>query len=374
MRSFAHRFLTYILLLVASTVAVSCKDKKEEPRPEPTPPHRTVLVYMVADNSLGSMGYDQADINEMIAGAQAGALNGGRLLVYRASQQYTYGAPKLIEITPEGEIVTLKEYDAETYSVDPARMEEVLADVERLAPADGLGLVLWSHANGWLGATPGTENRYKAFGDDRGQYMTIQSLGRVLSGRGLDFIYADCCLMGNIETAYELRNATSVFVASPTELGLEGMPYTENLPCLFATVPDMVQAAKNTFEWYSSRSKNCQMTVIDTSALERLAAESRRLWHARTGYPDVTGIQTYVRNGSFCHAYDMEAYYELLGADDAWRAALADAVVYMATTPTAIGPITMRRYCGLGSGAIRSEEDITYRGYDTTQWWQALDN
>lgn len=361
-----------MLLLAASLAAVSCKDKKDEPKPDPIPPHRTVLVYMVADNSLGSMGYDQADIDEMIAGARAGALEGGRLLVYRASQQYTYGAPQLIEITDKGETVTLKEYDTEIYSTDPERMEEVLADVARLAPSKGLGLVLWSHANGWLGATPGTEDRYKAFGEDRGHYMTIQSLGRVLAGRGLDFIYADCCLMGNIETAYELRTATSVFVASPTELSLEGMPYAENLPCLFAPEPDMVQAAANTFEWYSTRNKNCQMTVIDTSALDALARESRRLWQARTGYPDVTGIQTYVRNGNFCHTYDMEAYYELLGADDAWRAALDAAVIYKATTATAIGPISIRRYCGLGSGAIRSESDITYRGYDTTQWWQAI--
>lgn len=375
MRRLPHNLL-YCTILGLLLALASCGHSDE---PEPGGPgkekenRRTILVYMVAANSLGDLGYDEADLGEMARAAREGQTAGGRLLVYRAARETSAGAPKLIEVTPDGTLEILKEYDTGLYSVDPARMKEVIDDAMQTAPAEGYGLVLWSHANGWLGAPEGAGNRYKAFGEDRRHYMTLQSLGKVLSDYSFDFIYADCCLMGNIETAYELRRATPLFAASPTELGLEGMPYDQNLRHLFAETPEVAEAARNTYEWYAERGKHCQMSVILTSALDDLARESRRLWQNRTSYPDVSGVQTYVSDTP-CHSYDMEAYYERLGADDAWRAALGRAVIYKATTAKAIGSISMDRYCGLGSGAVRSERDIDYRGYSDTQWWKTINN
>jgi len=374
-----RRFLDNLLACLALALLMplgSC-GHSDEPEPGPDPSgkgnRRTILVYMVAANSLGDLGYDEADLSEMVRAAKGGDTKEGRLLVYRAAREASAGAPKLMEVTPDGTLEILKEYDTDLYSVDPARMKEVIDDALKTAPAEGYGLVLWSHANGWLGAPAGAEDRYKAFGEDRRHYMTLKSLGKVLSGYTFDFIYADCCLMGNIETAYELRRATPLFVASPTELGLEGMPYDQNLRHLFAETPEVSEAARNTYEWYAERGMNCQMTVIRTSALDALARESRRLWQNRTGYPDVSNVQVYV--GDYpCHTYDMEAYYELLGADDAWRAALDQSVIYKATTAKAITSIKIDRYCGLGTGAVRSDADIDYRGYSDTQWWNAINN
>ncbi len=52
-----------------------CGDS-EDPQPAEKTVHRTVLVYMVADNSLGSWGCDRSDIEEMVKAADAGGLNG----------------------------------------------------------------------------------------------------------------------------------------------------------------------------------------------------------------------------------------------------------------------------------------------------------
>ena len=44
---------------------------------------RTVLVYMIANNNLGSSYHsDERDIQEMLKGVEGGKLNNGRLLVY----------------------------------------------------------------------------------------------------------------------------------------------------------------------------------------------------------------------------------------------------------------------------------------------------
>ena len=48
---------------------------------------RTVLVYMVADNNLGTGLFDSADLKEMQDAAAAGDIKDGRLLVYHASNK-----------------------------------------------------------------------------------------------------------------------------------------------------------------------------------------------------------------------------------------------------------------------------------------------
>ena len=74
--------LKLLLSLIISFCLVSCSDddgpevKKES--------SRTLLVYMVSDNSLYSFG--ESDLKEMLTAARNGGLkNDGRLLVYYAS-------------------------------------------------------------------------------------------------------------------------------------------------------------------------------------------------------------------------------------------------------------------------------------------------
>ena len=85
----------FILLCCVALTLASCK--KDEPAPPaPVDASRTVLVYMVANNNLGSSRFDAMDLEEMKTGAGKGYIGDGRLLVYHAP----YNAdPHLIEIT-----------------------------------------------------------------------------------------------------------------------------------------------------------------------------------------------------------------------------------------------------------------------------------
>lgn len=374
----------------------SCGNSDDPTPPAPKEVHRTVLVYMVADNNLGSdYRFDQADMNEMLKGAQAGALNGGRLLIYRNRPGTNSGnAPQLLEVTPEG-IIELKTYpdDPSIYSVAADRMREVIADMKTTAPAREYGMVFWGHATSWLTHPTDLEGRKNAprkrsYGTDRNKWMSLPTLGKVLSGERFCFLYFDCCLMGTVEVAYELRQVAPYIVASPTELEGEGMPYDRNLGPFFETgAPDLVTAAKNTFELYNSRARGtCQMVVIKTDGLQRLADCSREIFKTQTSFPEgLSSVQELSRTHrgllpststcSDCHpVYDMENYMEVLTAGHPdlmaeWETALDATVVYKATTAREFTGITVERYCGLGSYVVRLADHGDYHGYTTTQWW-----
>lgn len=372
------------LFVMAITSACESDDKDS---PDTTPPtttvSRTVLVYMVADNSLGRQyGRDDADLTEMLDGVKDGGLNGGRLLVYH-NRPYTSNGnpPEMLEVTEAG-LKVLKTYpdDPSIYSVDPERISEVMADMKTLAPANDYGLVLWSHANSWLGPATEDDPMYRSFGEDRGAHITVQTLASTLSDEAFKFVYFDCCLMGNVETLYELRHLAPVMVASPTELHIDGMPYDENVPLMFLEEPDMETAAENTYQYYVSSNNPCQMTVINTAGLEGLATATRAIMETVEDYPsysEIMSLQRYSKPGEVCNGYDMEQYMELLAADrepellEAWRNALDGTVDYMAATTSGIGGlvIDLDHYCGLASFAFRDFSDISWRGYNTLQWW-----
>ena len=71
------RLLITLLAILPAAIS-SCSSSEPEPEPEPSGLDRTVLVYMVADNNLGSYYHvDDNNIAQMEAAALAGKLNGG---------------------------------------------------------------------------------------------------------------------------------------------------------------------------------------------------------------------------------------------------------------------------------------------------------
>ncbi|MDE5786250.1 MAG: hypothetical protein K2H98_06925, partial [Duncaniella sp.] len=264
--------------------------------------------------------------------------------------------------------------DPEIYSVDSDRMREVIADMKRYAPADDYGLVLWSHANGWM-----ETSMSRSFGEDRKQTMKISSLAAALDGRDLSFIYFDCCSMASVEVMWELRQAAPVIAASGIELPADGMPYQLTLPYFFAAgKADVVGAARTTFEYYdamSGSSRTCAMTVTDTSALQELAEVSATIFEGVTEFdPSLADVQPYFRNSVRTYMYDFEDYFERLNPDtqllDAWRAALDKAILYKASTPSLFNIVDIDRYCGLGCYVIRDRYEIAAFNYNHREWYR----
>lgn len=370
------RYLT--ICLFAALILSSCSS--EEPTPVPANSERTVLVYIVSNNSLGSASRDYDDIDEMLAAARNGDIGNGRLLVYHAGTQE---APALKEITASG-IEILKEYDTDTYSVESSRMSQVISDMKSIAPADDYGLVLWSHASGWLedGMEPANEVSTLSFGLDRTKKMNVTTLSRTLDGAGFSFIYFDCCLMASVEVVYELRNVTDRIVGSVTELYAAGMPYDQNIKCFFQTPPDLIQAARNTFELYDSMSdpqyRWCTMSVINTAPLQRLSEATRSIYSSLPSaeLPQGYSPQRY-QTDSRVYLYDFADYVETMAEEysvdaalvDEFRAALEATVAYEDATPLLFGSLPLTRHSGLSTYIITSEADSQTKNYNNLAWY-----
>lgn len=359
-----------ILIFAAMAAAMTaCGSDSPDDRPKVS---RTVLVYMAANNNLASE--TVYDIHEMEVAADNGALDtGGRLLVLRSTSAGT----ELMEIVKGAEPVTLLAYDdiAAGESVDPETMRRVFDDMRSLAPAESYGLVLWSHGTGWMDESGPrlSAPQLRSFGYDAGRRMSLPELREALEGQGFDWIYFDCCHMGTVEVVYELRDCARIIVASPTELPVEGMRYDKNVPLFFKPVPDLVGAARNTYENYADNSF-CTMSVVETAKLGMLATASRRVFEEAAGLPDdFSGIPFMRRQVSpICTIYDMADYIRALGASstalDSWTKAYNDAILYSAATRKCFD-LDLTGYSGLGCNVLFRAEDSKLYNYDRTAWW-----
>lgn len=344
--------------------------------PEPATSPRTLLVYMVSNNSLGKEGYDRRDIDEMIKAAQNGWPENCRVLLFRAPADESQ---TLNEVTADG-LVTLRTYDSSTSAIAPERISTVISDSRTLAPADDYGLVLWSHANGWLTPVEGSDvTKRRSFGDDGGKQIAIPDLAATLEPWKFSYIYFDCCYMSNIESLYELRHCADWAVASAIELPADGMNYSINIPLLLSSTPDLIGAADATFNIYNSMSgmmRTCAMAVINMNALEPLAQITRQVYEQALS-PDANYSPqpfSIPSKGSNCYLFDLADYIDAHRNVDTdllnrWHLALNDAVAYHNATPYLWSSIQIKAHCGLSTYILLSPENYTTYGYDTLQWW-----
>lgn len=373
--------ITIIFLSAALTVLLNACHKDDNSKPVP-PTERTVLVYMVASNSLGTQGYDTADLDEMISAMESIPAN-TRWLVYHASSTSSEDAT-LMELTKQGftTIHTYPQGESALYE----RMTRVINDTKLLAPASSYGLVLWSHASGWHmdGAEDLPEESYSvrplSFGSDFGTRMNINTLAKVLAGQDFDYVYFDACYMGAAEVAYELRHATRYIVGSPSELPANGMPYDQNMALLLkGGKNDLINAAKNTFSHYNSLAgsdRTCTMGVYDTSAMDDLAAATKAIYaitpllHPGAQATDYAGQQTRGFTG------DLKEYVVALaeaeGVDPGlvanFNSVLTKVVLYSAATPMLWNRYEIFNSCGMSTYIFENPDHFYYKDYYATAW------
>lgn len=374
------KFFIAIIVVVTTT---SCE--KDEPT-QLDSSNRTILVYIVANNSLGVDNYDEADINEMILASQNNNFNNGRLIVYHAP----LGKNPILKEICDGKTITLKEYDASLSSVERQQMQQVINDTKCLAPAKDYGLILWSHANGWLQtgineeATPPIKHHKKsksllAYGDDQGKHMNITTLAQILENEKFSFIYFDCCHMATIEVMYELYNTTNYIIASATEVPGEGMPYEQNIPLLFADTADLVQVCANTFDYYNSQNgylRSCAISLIDTRHIKELGEITAKIYRSNNILP-IDYIPQKFSLDTNCYYFDFGQYVEALSRNnplllDTWLAAMDKSIIYKAATPFMWNLLKIDHHSGLSTYIIQEINQSETKGYNQLKWWNEV--
>ncbi len=372
------KILSLLLSVTAALSIMSCRNDEPDPNPGPEPGEttRTVLVYMVASNSLNSAASE--DIESMKEAIKAGALQKGRLLIYKVGY---LSSPELIELTPDGS-TTLKTYPGVTSSVTPEAMTQVIADMKSLAPADDYGAIFWSHSTGWLSPVKSQPRTNRSWGDDKGAKMSIPDMASALKDSGLSFIYFDCCFMGNIETLYEFKGVTQWIVASAAEVPADGMPYEINLRHFFSKTPDLIRIARNTFEHYDAltgAARSCTMTVYNMEAIDKVASAASDIIASNSVSPEGIEYQQYGFHTSWNNFadmyYDMGQYYESLTDDatllKAFHESMSEFITYTASTPKMWGIWDLKHTSGVSTYIYSENPETAYiYGYDTLGWWR----
>ena len=387
--------IPWLLCCILTLVACS---KSDDPQPDPDPDpyvvpqppaqgsvaERTVLIYMVGDNSLSSFASgDLQEISEAIRTMDAGIYKNNNLLIFYDQRSeslkpklFRYvktGEEKVSEATNKKELVisvkeeSIMEYPNEVTSTDPSIIKEVMDKAFSTFPANSYGFVYWSHGDAWL---PGKYQNValrslsplrwmgidlnNSSDNNAPSYKTgISELAGVLKGapKKFEFLLLDACFMMSMETAYELKDCTNYLIGSPTETPGPGAPYEQVVPAMFSLSNAALRMGEVYFKYYDNKfnpnvtntnsnwTGGVSMTVLDCSKLKELAKVTRAKLPSQTF--DLKTLRSkvfdYDKRSSSSHVgyYDIQGLMEnvLAPADYVeWQKAYQSALTYWNTT------------------------------------------
>ena len=412
-------FSLFLVVMTALLLPASCKDYEPVPYETTvlpgTPFKRTVLVYMAAQNSL--ITYSRDDSTEMADGMKY-LHDKERVLMFLDDNR----APRLYELRKGLKRPRLlRKWETDINSADTAQLTRMLRFMQEFSPSESYGLVLWSHASGWVpspksvareerriatnggnysgasrsaqtdatileassatalqqftsrstrnqlwetnttdytaqptftGRKPATF-RPKSYGMDVGpngnlgrnkaalgdwaDEINIEDLSDAITASGihLRFIHFDCCLMGGIESYYELRNTADYIAASPIEISAIGGFYTDMLRWGYFSdeIKDLGITYSNYYDHKGSQpyysNFGLVFSIVRTDRLQAIADTMKKVvkeyYPARKpdgswNYPDMSEVQIYERyTGGFPHNYDMNDALRLTLPEKEWQ-------------------------------------------------------
>jgi len=406
-----------LLLLPLLLLLAACHKEADAPPAETFPIRRTVLVYMVAQNSMGDRRQQAKDSTELMQGIAALAPD-DRLLVYIDDA----ALPRLYLFGPgRAKPQPVRLWTEDVNSASPDVLADVLAWTASHYPAAEYGLVMWSHATGWIPSTNknyaaplsfgidvGPDGRGDKLADGRtdGAQMDVDDMAAAIASTGLKmrYIFFDACLMQSAETCYALRHATDYVVASPISTPMAGAFYTHQVRSgLFSDDP--ADIARTYYEdlcdpQHADEYEDFGIVIsaVRTDRMEALAQAvaaalpASALTDRRS--PDMNAVQKYA-------LYDFRYYYRphnydaacalraLLPADAFARVgeALEEAVTYKAGTErfyiggwNGYEHLDLANYCGLAmfipqtaytTNAARCPHGDLNEAFRRTAWYGA---
>lgn len=322
---------------------------------------RTIIAYITGDNNLSSnLG---SDIQEMVTGSKT--LDDSCRLIVFADIAST--KPYIAEIR-NGKITKSKSFDTDFMSVSPDSMLSVMQWIVNNYPANEYGAIIEGHGSGSIINKDTLSTKIfslNAYGYDNvvptgynTQWMNIPSMAKVFSKLPhMSFLFFDCCCMGNIETAYELRKSTDYIIAPVCETPASGAAYDKIVPILSNKPYDLSKFIIDKYvEGLTNKSVGgiC-MTAINTSKLESLRDATKTILqniysNSNQQELDFSTLLTrkpiyyyrdYYTNGNNV-LQDMKCSFKLAVEEgytdqahfDSWLTVFNDAVIYKSTPDT----------------------------------------
>ena len=390
-----------ILLLLCALLCLCSCDRDERLAKD----RQVLLVYFAGNNSLSSDGInDYEDIKQGWLPTTRGSEK--VLLVYH---HFMDQSPVLVRLSKDrkGNLVEdiIKEYPYSTNSANVQTLSTVLADAEAAWPSAHHGIVLWSHGSGFL--PPGyyahpqertkeapmqlefdpyadmvksDDASAKSFGEDNGVEMDLIDLRKALSRFHYDFIAFDCCLMANVELAYELRNVCDYLLFSPTEILTDGFPYDMLIQSVFTqpartAMCSIAQSYMEHYRAYTGIYCSATISVVDTYRLQELANACQTVFRNHQDQIlmlDRSNVQAYFRFNKHWF-YDIDDFVQQVAGDSEYQAfnrALNQAVIYRDATDYFLD-LKIAHYSGLSIYIPRRDYTVLNSYYKTLAWNQA---
>lgn len=326
----------YILLVI---VLAACSNEIPEQQPAKRS-GRTVLAYLISNNAGTSLDNDlRNNVIDMYTALGNMKESCTLLVFYRPYTGDTpLSNPTLMSFYTDGrgnvnnqpvlsgdnltfeavcQIAQKKEYTMNSQiAIDPAVMKEVFTDMQIVAPSDSYGLILGSHASGWM---KGNSVQSKAFGDDDGYNIDIPDLAGVLKNsfsEKLDFVLFDACMMGTAEVGYELKEVTSYCIASVMETPALGFPYKQVFSYLYSENIDYSAVCHEFISFNKVNNAWGTCAVMNCSQMENLAnAVKAKLseWKDALSSVSMQNVQQYGVGSYRYFSYDVLDFFRELG-------------------------------------------------------------
>lgn len=343
------RYEHIIICLFLSLILTSCRKERYH---EPDVYDSVVLYYMDGkENNLSS--YIIQNYNEIRSGYVPQAHTSDVLLVYIHNDRWP---AQLIRLTKENGYVReqlIKEFSFEV-STQPAIIRQILNYTAERFPARRNGLLISSHGSGYLPCgyykSPSDFVSYKS-DDENSSRIGVQSYpiiddydfnttGTKSIGAELenstdlldlaellpikyDFLIFDCCLMGCVEVAYQLRNKADNILFSQTEILATGMDYRNISEALFAEGgADLQKVCTDYMNIYNdSADPSATISYVNTAHINSLASVCNKIMSysiENIKTLDKSKLQRFFRsyNVERNFFYDLDDYIKALATPD----------------------------------------------------------
>lgn len=286
------KIYTLFILLVALFFTVSCNNDDNSEGGN-VKAKRTIIVYITSDNDINSS--LQEDMSEIIKGSK-NLSSDCNLIVFA---DFRYQKPYICKVK-NGSKTIVKQWDEDFYSTSPDMMLDIYEWIIKNYPAQEYATVIEGHGSGSIIQTKDASSsndtiatdmvKLYAYGYDETnknssnirQWINIPSMATVFSHLPhMEYIFFDCCCMGNAETVYELRKYTDYIIAPVSETPAKGAPYESIIPILSKDKDEVGKAIINSYVNNSgfSTNKGICISCYKTSEIENFCNVTRKCFH-----------------------------------------------------------------------------------------------
>lgn len=393
----------YLIIGLAVTVSLSSCGWLSTDKPKKManlPFERTMILYSAGFNSLSE--YLNDNVNTIVSGTYVPERMGkNAIFVISKSTKGPYSNPTepcIIRLykNENGTVVrdTVKKMDKSTVMAEAGTLRKSLEYIKDNYPSASYGMILSSHATGWLPSE--YYNDPKKF-ENGGLRASVKSITQEVGAGGesyemeiedfadaipmhLDYILFDACLAGGVEVAYSLRKVTGMIGFSPAEVLAEGFDYNSIASRLLEENEINVKGVcEDYFNYYDAQSgayRSATISVVSTEGMDNLAETCRDLFEKyRKGLADIAPdrVQGFFRYNKHWF-YDLEDILKNAGASEDDLARLSGAIdkciVYKAATPYFIN-FRIDRFCGLSMYLPCDGSEFLDNYYKSLSWNEA---